>query len=49
MTAFDCSVTGSDPAATPITMPLLDATWCKKGDASCSTTKGAKRPLYAYK
>lgn len=48
VTAFDCSVTGADAAATAIG-PLSDATWCKPGDASCKLTTGAKRPMYAYK
>ncbi|KAL8276115.1 hypothetical protein RQP46_011497 [Phenoliferia psychrophenolica] len=47
MTAFDCSVTNANPAATKIG-PLSDATWCKPGDASCKLTTGAKRPMYAY-
>ncbi|KAK4703428.1 hypothetical protein P7C70_g2793, partial [Phenoliferia sp. Uapishka_3] len=47
MTAFDCNVTNANPAAKPVAA-LSDAVYCATGDTSCTTTSGAKRPLYAY-
>ncbi|KAK4704433.1 hypothetical protein P7C70_g1779, partial [Phenoliferia sp. Uapishka_3] len=43
-TPFRCDVTGSPVDATPISMPLVDPTFCPNG--GCTT--GAKRPIYYY-
>lgn len=46
-TGFDCSVTGSPADATPIAPPT-DPTYCAANNGSCVTTKGSKRPIFAY-
>ncbi|KAM0753256.1 hypothetical protein T439DRAFT_346875 [Meredithblackwellia eburnea MCA 4105] len=47
MTAFDCSVSNVNPAATAIAPPQ-DAVFCANGYNTGNCTSGAKRPLYAY-
>ncbi|GAA5947645.1 hypothetical protein JCM3765_001016 [Sporobolomyces pararoseus] len=44
-TGFNCTITGSDPSATPIAPPS-DPVFCGNDPSKC--TKGAKRPIYAY-
>ncbi|KAK4703440.1 hypothetical protein P7C70_g2778, partial [Phenoliferia sp. Uapishka_3] len=47
MTGFDCNVSNVSPLATPIAKPQ-NAVYCNPGDATCTLTAGAKRPMYAY-
>ncbi|GAA5980611.1 hypothetical protein JCM5350_003559 [Sporobolomyces pararoseus] len=46
MTGFDCSVSPSENSA-PILSPN-DPIFCPSTNSTCTPTKGAKRPLYAY-
>ncbi|GAA5964130.1 hypothetical protein JCM3765_005349 [Sporobolomyces pararoseus] len=46
MTGFDCSVSPSGKSS-PI-LPPTDPVFCPSTNSTCSPTKGAKRPLYAY-
>ncbi|GAA6060878.1 hypothetical protein JCM10212_000161 [Sporobolomyces blumeae] len=46
MTAFDCAV---EPGRAPARiLPVVDPEFCPSSNSSCTRTKGAKRPLYAY-
>ncbi|GAA5903087.1 uncharacterized protein JCM6883_002690 [Sporobolomyces salmoneus] len=46
MTGFDCSVEPT-PRSAPI-LPPVDPEFCPSTNSTCSPTKGAKRPIYAY-
>ncbi|GAA5845878.1 hypothetical protein JCM3766R1_004641 [Sporobolomyces carnicolor] len=47
MTGFDCEVEPTRHSA-PIQLPPVDPEFCPSTNSTCSPTKGAKRPLYAY-